>query len=67
MPVSYKPLWKLLVDKGMTKTEFRTMANLSTTTLAKLGKGEYVSMEVLERICKSLGCQPSDVMEVVKN
>lgn len=67
MPISYKPLWKLLIDKGVTKTEFRLMAGLSSATLAKLGKGEHVSMDVLERICLALDCQPSDIMEVSKN
>lgn len=54
--LSYNKLWKLLIDKGMTKTEMRLKADISTTTLAKLGKNETVSMEVLLKICKVLVC-----------
>ena len=67
MPISYTPLWKLLLDRGMNRTDLRTMAGISTSTLAKMGKGEYVSMEVIERICKALNCQVSDIVEVVDN
>ena len=57
MTLSYNKLWKLLIDKGMTKT--------STTTLAKLGKNETVSMEVLLKICKVLECNVGDIMDVI--
>ncbi|WP_309247916.1 helix-turn-helix domain-containing protein [Paenibacillus tyrfis] len=50
MPFSYKPLWKLLVDQELTKTEFRESLGLSTATLAKLGKDEYVSLEIIDKI-----------------
>lgn len=66
MALSYNKLWKLLIDKGMTKTEMRLKANISTTTLAKMGKNETVSMEVLLRICKVLKCDISDIMELTK-
>lgn len=62
--LSYKKLWKLLIDKGMTKTEMRLKADISTTTLAKMGKNETVSMDVLIRICKVLKCDISDIMEL---
>ena len=66
MAVSYNKLWKLLIDKGMSKTKLRKETEMSTTTLAKLGKNETISMDVLLRICKVLDCDISDVMEVVK-
>ena len=61
MPVNYNPLWKLLIDKGMTKSELKEKTKMSTSTLAKMGKGEYVSLEMLERICLLLNCQLSDI------
>ena len=67
MALSYNKLWKLLIDKGMTKTEMRLKADISTTTLAKLGKNETVSMEVLLRICKVLDCNVGDIMVVVND
>ena len=65
MALSYNKLWKLLIDKGMTKTEMRLKADISTTTLAKLGKNETVSMEVLLRICKVIDCNVGDIMDVI--
>ena len=65
MKLSYNKLWKLLIDKGMTKTEMRLKADISTTTLAKLGKNETVSMEVLLKICKVLECNVGDIMDAI--
>lgn len=65
MTLSYNKLWKLLIDKEMTKTEMRLKADISTTTLAKLGKNETVSMEVLLKICKVLDCNVGDIMDVI--
>lgn len=65
MAVSYNKLWKLLIDKGMTKTELRIATDMSTTTLAKLGKNETVSMDILLRVCKTLECGLDDVVEFV--
>ena len=65
MALSYNKLWKLLIDKGMTKTQMRQKADISTTTLAKLGKNETVTMEVLLRICKVLDCNVGDIMDVI--
>ena len=65
MAISYNKLWKLLIDKKMTKTELRLAADISTTTLAKLGKDETVSMDVMLRICKVLNCGIEDVIEIV--
>jgi len=65
MAISYNKLWKLLIDKGMTKTQMRLRADISTTTLAKLGKNETVSMDVLLKICKLLDCNVGDIMDVI--
>ena len=67
MALSYNKLWKLLIDKGMTKTQMRLQADISTTTLAKLGKNETVSMDVLLKICKVLDCNVGDIMDVVND
>lgn len=65
MAVSYNKLWKLLIDKGMTKTQLRIKADLGTSTLAKLGKAQPVSMDVMLRICSALNCNISDVMDFI--
>lgn len=66
MAISYNKLWKQLIDKNMTKTDLRLKADIGTATLAKLGKNEQVSMDVLLRICKTLDCDISDIMELTK-
>ena len=66
MAISYNKLWKLLIDKKMTKTELRLAADISTTTLAKLGKDETVSMDVMLRICKVLQCNIGDIMDATE-
>lgn len=66
MAISYNKLWKLLIDKKMTKTELRLAADISTTTLARLGKDETVSMDVMLRICNVLDCNVGDIMDVMK-
>ena len=65
MAVSYKKLWKLLIDKDMMKTELAQKANVSNYTLAKMNKGENVTTDVLVRICKALECNLDDIMELV--
>jgi DNA-binding Xre family transcriptional regulator len=65
MPVSYNKLWKLLIDKGMKKVELRDAANISSGTLAKLGKNESVTTDVLVRICHVLNCDIGDIMEIL--
>lgn len=65
MAASYAKLWKLLIDKEMNKTNLRELSGISTGTLAKLGKNEYVSAEVLEKICVALKCQVGDIIEFV--
>ena len=65
MAVSYKTLWKLLIDKDMMKKELAQKANVSNYTLAKMNKGENVTTDVLVRICKALECNLDDIMELV--
>ena len=65
MAVCYNKLWKLLIDKNMNKTELRIATGITTTALAKLGKNENVSTEVLAKICKVLECDISDIMEMI--
>ncbi len=67
MPVNYKKLWILLIEKGITKPQLREMSNISTATLTKLNKNEYVALEVLTRICKVLECDIGDIVEVEKD
>lgn len=65
MSISYKPLWHQLLSAGMNKTEFRLQVGITTTTLARLGKNEYVSMEVIDKICQHFGCRIEDVIQIV--
>lgn len=65
MSVDYKKLWILLIEKGISKSQLRKMANLSPATLTKLNKNEYVSMEMLVRICKALECNIGDIVDIV--
>lgn len=65
MAVSYNKLWKMLIDREMSRTEMRVKAGISTKTLAKLGKNENVNTEMLGRICKALDCKLEDIMEFV--
>ena len=65
MAVSYKKLWKLLIDRDMLKKELAEKADVSTFTLAKMNKGENVTTDVLVRICKALDCNLDDIMELV--
>ena len=62
---SYKPLWKLLVDKDKLKQDLREEAKLSSTTMARLNNGDNVTTDVLLRICQVLNCQVGDIVEVV--
>lgn len=62
MAISYNNLLKLLIDRGMTKTDLRIKAGLTTSAIAQLGKNEYVSLKVIEKICDALDCDISDVV-----
>lgn len=63
MEISYKPLWKLLIDRDITRSELRVRAGISTRALAKLGKNEDVSTDVLRKICAVLQCDLADIIE----
>lgn len=65
MAVSYKKLWKMLIDKDMIKKDLRLQTGFSTTTMSKLSKDENVSMDVIEKICTVLNCDVGDIMEFV--
>ena len=65
MKISYKRLWKLLIDRDMSKGEFRKITGISSATSSKLLHGETVSSDVLLRICTALNCRVEDIMEVV--
>ena len=65
MQVSYKKLWKLLIDKDMKKKDLQAAAGISWASVTKLSKGEKVSMEVLMKICKTLGCDIGDIVELI--
>ena len=66
MAINYNKLWKLLIDKKMNKSELREAVKTSPNTIAKLGKNEQVSLDVLIRICKVLECDIGDIMEIVE-
>ena len=63
----YNKLWKLLIDKGINKTDLREMTGISQSTIAKLSKGKNVNTDVLERICISLNCELEDICELTEN
>ena len=65
MNVSYKKLWKELIDRDMMKKDLQKEAGISWATLTKMSKGEFVSMEVLMKICKVLHCDVGDILEFV--
>ena len=67
LQVTYKPLWKLLIDREMKRVDLREATGLSAATIAKLGRDENVTTGVLVRICQALDCQISDIVEVVEN
>jgi len=66
MAINYDKLWKLLIDRKMNRTALKEAAGISFNVLAKMGKGEAVSMESMLKVCKALDCDISDVMAVEK-
>lgn len=64
MAINYKGLWKLLIDKEMSKSDLREKTGIAPSTFSKMSNNEYVSMDVLVRICSTLNCQISDIVEV---
>ena len=65
MEVSYKKLWKLLIDKDLKKRDLSRVADIGTSTIAKMTRGEHVSMDVLLKICKAFNCDFDDIIEAV--
>lgn len=65
MAVSYKKLFKLLIDRDMKKKDFRQLTGLSGNTVSKLANNENVTMEVIDRICTKMGCGVDDILEIV--
>ena len=63
--ISYNPLWKLLIDLNKNKTNLINDCKLTKSTVAKMGKNEYVSLQVIERICKTYNCQISDIIQYI--
>ena len=64
--ISYKKLWKLLIDKDMLKKDLAQKAKISPTSIAKLSKNENVNTEILQKICNALNCEICDIMEMVE-
>ena len=67
MAISYKKLWKLLIDKDLKKKDLQAMAGISAASITKLGKNENVNTEILEKICLALDCEFSDIMDLTRD
>lgn len=67
MAISYNGLWKILIDKNMYKKDLAAELNISSATVAKMGKGENVSLEVLQKICEHFECNIGDIMSFEKD
>ncbi len=65
MGISYKKLWKLMIDRGVSKTELTQMAGISTNAMAKLGRDEDVRIKTLEKLCTTLDCDLGSIVEFV--
>ena len=65
MAISYKKLWKLLIDKDMKKKDLQQLAGISSASITKLGKNENVNTDILLKICVALKCDISDILEIV--
>lgn len=67
MAISYKRMWKLLIDKNMSKADLRKASEIAPNTMTKLNKNEPVQLSILCKICDVLGCDFSDIVEYIKN
>ena len=65
MRVSYKPLWKLLIDRGLKKKDLSSMAGISPASCTKMGKNGHVTTEILTKVCSALGCRIEEVIELI--
>ena len=64
--ISYNKLWKMLIDKGMKKSDLKEKAGISSASLAKLGKGDNITTDVLLRICEVMDCRIEDILETIR-
>ena len=67
MAVSYKKLWKLLIDRDMKKKDLLTAAGISQSSLSKMGRNENINTDILAKVCKALNCDIGDIMEIVQD
>ena len=67
MRISYNKLWKMLIDKNMKKSDLKEMAGISSASLAKIGKGDNITTDVLLRICEVMDCRIEDILETVRD
>lgn len=65
MKISYKKLWHVLIDRGLNKQDLRRMTGISTASIAKLGKGDNITTDILVKICEALNCDITEIMELV--
>lgn len=66
MKISYNKLWKMLIDKNMNKQDLREAAGISSASIAKLGKGDNITTDVLLKVCEAMDCKLEDIMETIK-
>lgn len=66
MRISYNKLWKMLIDKGMKKSDLKEKADISSASLTKLGKGDNITTDVLFRICEVMDCRIEDILETIR-
>lgn len=67
MLISYKKLWKLLIDRDLKKKDLRDLAGISPSTIAKLGRNENINTEVIIKICRGLHCDITEILELIEN
>lgn len=67
MRISYNKLWKMLIDKSMKKSDLKEKAGISSASIAKLGKGDNITTDVLLRICEAMDCHLDDIMETIED
>ena len=67
MRISYSKLWKMLIDKNMKKSDLKEKAGISSASVAKLGKGDNITTDVLLRICEAMECHLDDIMETIED
>lgn len=67
MGINFKPLWHLLLEKDMNKSDLRESANITSNVIARMSKNTYVDLKTIEKICIALDCSPNDIFEVTKD